>query len=47
MMQIRDLIAGQAKEQGFKELRISGFRTSGANSGEIRDVIINLTKPKS
>jgi len=44
MMKVRNVIAENAKAQGFKELRITGQRVGGANSGKSVDLTIDLTK---
>jgi hypothetical protein len=44
VLQIRDLLSTEARAQGFNQLRITGQRISGANSGKLIDTTIDLTK---
>jgi hypothetical protein len=41
---LRDQLANEAKKLGFKKLRITGHRYTGANKGKDVDLIIDLTK---
>lgn len=44
MVALKDVLAKEAKELGFSELRITGTRLSGANPGKVVDITIDLTK---